>query len=622
MVIQRLKNMFIGREQAGNLYQDMMLRLENASIALNNNKICIASAKETIDIALDKIESIDFIKTQTKETALMMVIDKKKWMFVFQIGLPGTLSRFYGTISEYLPKINKWKVVYVCDAVCFSQFSQEKDHYQEIDPHTTVSLIRNKFGTFIRVNNQYIVYRKGDFVESSSEFYIDQESKSFSWCVVKEKEEKVDVFRIYFNSFPALLNFISSYISENKDIGEEKDYFEKMEIENLVEEKESESESDSTEEIETEQGSEDEYEYAPTRIRNRRKTIEKKRDVVPGNIYGGKNREKNRALAVGKESAFISRGASIGCFKREGNELIFSGGIKDLVHKNKEVEPKKMLLTNDNSIIFSDSHDKKSLYKLDLETEKIAETWNTQNDTKDFFSSAKTEEGIPINDNFLGISKNSIFRVDPRSKEIIEGKQYSTNTKFFSGDANARGEFAIGAETGDIRLYDSPEKRAKTLLPGLGDPVIGVFISPSGKYIICTCKTYLMLLTSEVKGINGFKKSLGKDKPIPKKLIIRPEHLNKFNGEVNFTSASISTDKDEKFIVVSTGEWVVVWNIEKVLRGEVFSYYIKKSDGKIVSNSFTPGDNSQIVLAMNDDIQMIPRKALKKPETKKKYREI
>ncbi|KAI5149604.1 hypothetical protein NEAUS04_1797, partial [Nematocida ausubeli] len=91
-----------------------------------------------------------------------------------------------------------------------------------------------------------------------------------------------------------------------------------------------------------------------------------------------------------------------------------------------------------------------------------------------------------------------------------------------------------------------------------------------------------------------------------------------FNGEVNFTNASISTDKNEKYVIVSTGEWILVWDMEKVLKGHVFNYQIKKNDHKVVSNSFIPGDSNKIVVAMDDEMAMINRLSLKKPRNPNK----
>ncbi|SCO54819.1 uncharacterized protein FFNC_15668 [Fusarium fujikuroi] len=61
---------------------------------------------------------------------------------------------------------------------------------------------------------------------------------------------------------------------------------------------------------------------------------------------------------------------------------------------------------------------------------------------------------------FLGISNNSIYRVDPR---LPENKTVNTTTE--------KGYVAVGSDKGDIRLFARLGIRAKTQLPSLGDPI-------------------------------------------------------------------------------------------------------------------------------------------------------
>ncbi|KAI5186384.1 hypothetical protein NEHOM01_1438 [Nematocida homosporus] len=614
MVMQHIMNWMRGKEPAGNLYLNKILKLEGAAIEVDKNRIVFTTAKEKEDIGLDELEYIDFTKTTTKEPALSLTTKDNKWTFVFRLGLPGTILRFYGQIIKYIPIVNKWEVLYACDPVDFRKYNYSTDSYEVIDSQAGAILVKSKIGVFIRIGNQYNIYRKGDLIQGNSDFYIDQGTKSFSWVVAREDREG-DIFRIIFGSLPSLFAFFSAYLAvgKEKESKEEKEYFEKMEIENYNEmdlgsEEEEELSSESQSSIE--EVSSDEGRYSKIRSKAVRKTEES----VAGNVFGGKNREKNKALAVSRDGALISKGSSIGLFRSTGNDLEFAGSISNLAAKGKKIVPQKMLIADNSSVIVSNHNDTQNLYKIDLNTEKVAETWDTGVKTRDFFAAAKTADGFTQNNEFLGVSSNAIFRLDPRAAKVMEGKTYKTDTKFSSGDASSRGEFALGSDTGDIRLYDSIEKRAKTLLPGLGDPILGVFISPSGKYVVCTCKTYLMLVTAEANGVSGFKKSLGKEKPVPKKLIIRPEHLHLFGGEANFTNASISTDAEEKFVIVSTREWVIVWDMQKVLKGSVFSYQIRQNEHNIVSNSFVPGDSDKIIVAMDDDIQMVARHTLKRPE--------
>ncbi|KAI5190760.1 hypothetical protein NECID01_1127 [Nematocida sp. AWRm77] len=616
--MQNFYNMFKRTPPAegiGNLYKDHILMAEDASLEVTAKEFVFSVGYEVKHtLSFKTVEHLDFAETESKEPGLSISAGKEKWIFVIRKNLPQSAMQVYGKVSALIPKINNWEIVHVADHVMFRAYDHVVGTYVDVDPSATISIIKEKGGRpLLRVYNQYKVYRQGDSTQEGSEFYIDQNGKSFSWAVQDGKNACV-VLRVVFQMLPTLFSFFSLYLSASrKEPLEDSEYFEKMEIDNYCLDPEEEKKSSEESEEESSTDSEEGAEHA-------RKAGQKSKPV-PGNIFGGRTRERNKALAVGKEKAFISRGSSIGVFTHGDKELEFGGSFANISAKGHSIDPSKILIADGgNSLMLTETGSDSNIHRLDLQTGKIAETWSAEADMKDFFSASKDEQGIARGEAFLGITPNSVFKLDPRTRGIVEGKKYATSTKFLSGDANTHGEFAIGSETGDIRMYNHLDKRAKTLLPGLGDPILGMFISPSGKYIVCTCKSYLMLITTEANGTSGFKKSLGKDKPVPKKLIVRPEHRQEFGKEVNFTHASISTDEKEKFVIVSTGEWVIIWNMEKVLRGEVFSYQIKKSSDTVVSNSFIPGNSNKIVVAMDDDIQLISRKSLKNPNVYQKSR--
>lgn len=599
-------------EKAGNLYCNKLIDITEATIDVLDDRIVIEGEEKKREFLFEEIAYIDFAKTETKETSVYFITEKKKekWSFVFRQNLPRTIVQFYGKLFPHQPKINKWTVLFVNNSVSLRKYSQEEGIYQLVDDSVSMRLIKIEESIVLRVYKEYEIIRKGDLILNYSDFYVDQETCSFSWSVSAGSHfnPTLDVFRIVFSSLPTLFSFISSFVSASTK--EETEYIGKMEIDNYngPEDNNSEEESEESEEESPSESSDD-------KIALQRKTRKPVKDQKPksGNIFGGRDKEKNKALALSTENTFISRGSSIGIFQNNDDDLSYRGTIHAESTKRDKVSPNKMVVTrSQDALVVSDMNNSETIHKIDLATGKVAETWSADNEVKDFFTSSKDSHGISSSDGFIGISTNKLFKIDPRVSNIIEGKSYSTNTKFRSGDSTKDGYFAIGSDTGNIRLYDSLDKRAKTLLPGLGDPVLGVFISPSGKYLVGTCKTYLMLVVTENESVSGFKKSLGEKKPVPKKLIVRPEHLHYFGGSVNFTNASISTDTEEKYVIVSTGEWIVVWDMQKVLKGNVFSYSIKKNDHSVVSNSFMPGDSNKIVVAMDDDLEMITRMSLKK----------
>ena len=125
-----------------------------------------------------------------------------------------------------------------------------------------------------------------------------------------------------------------------------------------------------------------------------------------------------------------------------------------------------------------------------------------------------------------------------------EYKQYAGKNAFSAVATTSSGKLAVASTKGDIRLFDDKiGKNAKTALPPLGDPIIGVDVTANGRYIIATTKSYLLLIDTLIgegryKGQLGFDRSFPADaKPMPKRLQLKPEHVAYMGGEVSFTPA-------------------------------------------------------------------------------------
>jgi hypothetical protein len=172
---------------------------------------------------------------------------------------------------------------------------------------------------------------------------------------------------------------------------------------------------------------------------------------------------------------------------------------------------------------------------------------------------------------------------------------------------------AVADKKGDLRLYDKIDKRAKSLLPGLGDEIKHVDVTSDGKHIICTCKNYLMLFTVE----GDYKKPIGSNKPIPKRLALKPEHLVYINEEINFTPAKFSTDNLEDSIITSTGRYVIKWNLKDVLKGGVYSYTISRCSDLVIADNFEFGDNESIIVTLPNDVRSMKSGGLKRPDKRR-----
>ncbi|KAJ7055299.1 VID27 cytoplasmic protein-domain-containing protein, partial [Mycena amicta] len=98
----------------------------------------------------------------------------------------------------------------------------------------------------------------------------------------------------------------------------------------------------------------------------------------------------------------------------------------------------------------------------------------------------------------VSASHNALFRIDPRvsGTKMVESqfKQYVSKNRFSGLTTTKDGKLAVASEKGDIRLFDSIGKNAKTALPPLGDPIIGIDCTVDGQYIIATTKTCLLLV--------------------------------------------------------------------------------------------------------------------------------
>jgi hypothetical protein len=187
----------------------------------------------------------------------------------------------------------------------------------------------------------------------------------------------------------------------------------------------------------------------------------------------------------------------------------------------------------------------------------------------------------------IGHSRNGIFRIDPRvsGNKLVESqfKQYVSKNDFSSAATTESGKLAVASNKGDIRLFDTIGKNAKTALPALGDPIIGVDVSADGRWVVATCKTYLLLIDTLIgdgryKGSLGFDRSFPADsKPIPRRLQLKPEHVAYMEGSVSFTPARFNTgiNEAEKTIVTSTGKYIITWNFRRVKKGRTDDYQIK-----------------------------------------------
>ncbi|RIB17130.1 VID27 cytoplasmic protein [Gigaspora rosea] len=338
----------------------------------------------------------------------------------------------------------------------------------------------------------------------------------------------------------------------------------------------------------------------------------------------------NTQLIVGykHDRSFVLKGNKIGVFKHTDDDRIELttniGELKKL--GGKKFDPSKgMLHEEDSAMILMDPQDEHNLFKMDLEYGKIVEEWNVHDvvPVTSIFASNKFAQ-TTAEKTLIGMSHNSLYRIDPRLPDLklvdSQRKQYMTKSDFSCGATDAKGHIVVGSEKGDVKLFDSLGKIAKTNLPALGSAIKGIDVTSDGRWIIATTARYLLLLDTLIKSDPnkrlGFEKSFPKDnKPIPRRLQLKPEHLALMDKPVNFTPARFNTglDEREKTIVTSTGPFVITWNFRRVKQGKLDEYQIKRYTDDIVADNFKFGQDRSIVVTFPHDVTLTKKTHLSTP---------
>ncbi|ORY35530.1 cytoplasm protein [Naematelia encephala] len=339
---------------------------------------------------------------------------------------------------------------------------------------------------------------------------------------------------------------------------------------------------------------------------------------------------KNEQLAVGYKDdlSFVARGDMIGVFAPKDNKMRYRTTIdrvKDLNGKN--FSPSRMMLHNqDSNMLLLDPSNRNSVFRMDLEYGKVVDEWKVSDviSVDNIIPDSKYAQMNP-QQTLVGHSHNGLFRIDPRvaGNKLVESqfKQYATKNDFSAAVTTESGKIAVASNKGDIRLFDQIGKNAKTALPALGDPIIGVDVSADGRWLVATCKTYLLLLDlligdGRFKGALGFDRSFPADsKPIPRRLQLKPEHVAYMVDPVSFTPARFNTgmNEAEKTIVTSTGRYVITWNFRRLKQGRFDDYQIKQYDSKVVADNFKFGADKNIIVALEHNVLMAEKKDLTKP---------
>ncbi|KAF2195337.1 VID27-domain-containing protein [Zopfia rhizophila CBS 207.26] len=381
-----------------------------------------------------------------------------------------------------------------------------------------------------------------------------------------------------------------------------------------------------------EEDEEEEYEEADDSQRSEHyDSDESEDDVETQDKKGGVNSQ----LAVGykHDRSFVVRGNKIGVFKHTpDNQLQFSTTISNIkTPKGKDFSPNKVMLhAEDANMILQNVDNPNALYRMDLETGKVVDEWKIHDDisVKTFAPENKFAQ-MTGEQTFLGLSGNALYRVDPRlsGNKLVDNqlKQYATKNAFSAAATTEKGHIAVASEKGDIRLFDRLGINAKTLIPALGDPIIGMDVSADGRWVLATTRTYLLLIDALQKGGKndgklGFEKAFSKDdKPQPRRLALAPAHVAQFQHEtkapISFTPArfNIGLDDKETTVITATGPFIITWSLKKVLANRKDPYSIKRYSEEVKADNFKFGSDKSLIVALPNEVDMVAKRALQRP---------
>eukprot|EP00741_Cyanophora_paradoxa_P021988 tig00021432_g21225.t1 len=379
---------------------------------------------------------------------------------------------------------------------------------------------------------------------------------------------------------------------------------------------------DEEEEPEEEEEEESEEETPPRRSAIRASAAGRRSSVRNGDFF---DTSKSSKLAVGytHNRTVMTRGNQIGIFKEEDDDLSHVATIKNLRTplKGASFTPSKIMMYNkDQELLLLSEESNDSVFRLDLNRGEVVEEWKAGNDMAvDHVTGESKFSQMEAGGNLVGLNSTTLFKMDPRlwgtKKAVVVDesvKQYKTNYRFNLASTSASGNCVVTSATGEMRLYNEIGKIAKTQLPGLGDPITGVDVTADGKYLLCTTDTYLLIVPTEgPDGTSGFKKSLGQNKPKPKKLQISAVDRAKYGiKKLQFSAAHFNTGRDasEVSIVTATGAFVITWDFRAVLNNKLDAYKIVQMDSKVVADSFQYNRDDKVLVALPTDARILTRK--------------
>ncbi|KAI9698097.1 MAG: hypothetical protein M1820_007605 [Bogoriella megaspora] len=460
--------------------------------------------------------------------------------------------------------------------------------------------------------------------------HYTEDGSAYSWLLRFKDNTKLERFQ------EGLMQALWEHLNETKWLkakDTERDYvldsFKDLTMDDVREE-EARLEDEEAEELEQEEEEEDDEQQVQ---REEDYDSDEDEDEV---IVRDKDGNVNSQLAVGSkhDRSFVVRGSKIGVFKHTPtNQLEFSTNISKVqTPKGKLFSPKKVMLhEGDRNMVLQNEADPNSLYRMDLEYGKVVDEWKVHDDIPvNVFAPENKFAQTTDEKTFLGLSSNALYRIDPRQagNKLVDSqlKQYASKNAFSAAATTDKGYIAVASSKGDIRMFDRLGINAKTHIPALGDPIIGMDVSADGHWVLATTRTYLLLIDAmqgegnKNAGKLGFERAFDKDKkPQPRRLALTPSHVAQFQHEtkapIAFTPAKFNVDPNggETSIVSATGPFIVTWSLKKILAGRKDPYSIRRYAEQVKADDFRFGSDSNLIVALPNEVEAVKKSMLKRP---------
>lgn len=326
--------------------------------------------------------------------------------------------------------------------------------------------------------------------------------------------------------------------------------------------------------------------------------------------YGGEIRDF--VQGVNSARAFVNRGDIINLYKYDDAEQNFNyiADLPPFEYKGEKLTLGKMQLQEqDTKLAFIDSNRKDKIYYYDVEKNKIVNEFQPDKNVqiRDISISGGKQAHLGNDPIILSVGDNEIFKLDPRvNKGVVQSKAYKTKIGFEKVLGVMEDNFVVGSQNGDIRMFSTVGGNAKNVIPSMfGDKIINMDSSKDGNLLLLTFKRYLALMPTLQNGKSAYGTTFKKDaKPKPIILRVDPKILAR-NGlaEPEFVSAKFDFKKGDKesHIVAACGNILIIWDLAKVLAGNLVARSFVKMEDKIIDGEFM-FNRDNLITALPKDI--------------------